>query len=124
MNFTDIKTAEEYKNLVSKYYYLVDSELKKIEKVIEEHSGQLEIESLPKLISLVNVIGYLRGQDNAFIDVRPAGVSEYQRELYDNEDAFEKRLRAIIDVISSNKEYLQRYKDVLERYFVKARVPH
>jgi hypothetical protein len=126
MKFKDIKTADEYKDLVEKYSWLVDSELKKVEQNIREHPANLDvnIESLPKLISLVNVIGYLRGQGNAFIEVRPDGVAEFQRELYDNEDAFEGRLREIIKAICVDTIYLEKYKAVLDRYFLKARLPN
>lgn len=125
MKFSEVKTASEYKELVSKYSWLVDSELKKVEQNIKDHPANLEvnIESLPKLISLVNVIGYLRGQGNAFTEVRPEGVTEYQRELYDNEDAFEGRLRDVINTICANPKNLDRYKAALERYFVQARMP-
>lgn len=125
MKFTDIKVAEDYKDLVSKYSWLVDSELQKIELNIKEHPANLDmsIESLPKLISLVNVIGYLRGQGNAFIEVRPEGVAEYQQELYDNEDDFENRLLAAIKTICADPKNLERYEVALERYFVKARLP-
>jgi hypothetical protein len=124
MKLVNLKTAEEYKDLVSKYSWLVDSELLKIETVIKEHPDQANIEALPKLISLVNVVGYLRGQDGAFLDIRPDEVTEYQRELYDNEDAFESRLREIIKTICVDPKNIERYKAVLDRYFLKARLPN
>lgn len=124
MKLVNLKTAEEYKDLVSKYSWLVDSELIKIETVIKEHPDQANIEALPKLISLVNVVGYLRGQDGAFLDIRPDEVTEYQRELYDNEDAFESRLREIIKTICVDPKNIERYKAVLDRYFLKARLPN
>ena len=124
MQFIEIKTADVYKDLIGKYSWLVDSELQKIERGIKEHPDNLDmcIGSLPKIISLVNVVGYLRGQDNAFIDVRPDRVAEYQRELYDNEDMFENRLHKIIKVICADSKYMERYKAVLDRYFLKARL--
>ena len=124
MKLVNLKTAEEYKDLVSKYSWLVDSELLKIETVIKEHPDQANIEALPKLISLVNVVGYLRGQDGAFLDIRPDEVTEYQRELYDNEDAFESRLREIIKAVCVDPKNIERYKAVLDRYFIKARLPN
>jgi hypothetical protein len=125
MKFTDIKVAANYKDLVSKYSWLVDSELRKVELNIKEHPVNLDmnIESLPKLISLVNVIGYLRGQDNAFIEIRPNGVVEYQSELYNNEYAFERRLSDIIKTICADPKNLDRFKITLGHYFVEARLP-
>ena len=124
MKFTDIKTAEEYIDLVGKYLWLVDSELQKLEANVKEHPEQINMESLPKLISMINVIGYLRGQDGAFLDSRPEGVGEYQTELYKNEDAFENRLNEIIKTICANPKNLESYKGTLERYFLKARIPN
>ncbi|MDB5258880.1 MAG: hypothetical protein JWO73_88 [Candidatus Taylorbacteria bacterium] len=111
-------------NLVNKYSWLVDSELKKVELNIKEHPAHLDmnIESLPKLISLVNVIGYLRGQNNAFIEIRPHDVIEYQPELYKNEDAFESRLHAIITTICVDPKNLALCKSTLERHFIEYRL--
>ncbi len=117
------KTADEYKNLVSTYSWLVDSELAKIEKISKEHPEAMPVESLPKLISLVNVVGYLRGQDGAFIDVRPDGVADFQNELYENEDSFEKRLHEIIESVCLNEQSQQKYRFLLEQYYIKARLP-
>lgn len=124
MEFTEIKTADEYKDLVTKYSWLVDSELKIIELNIKEHPDNLDmnIESLPKLISLVNVVGYLRGQNNAFIEVRPDDVVEYQSELYKNEDAFESRLHTIITTICVDPKNLELCKSTIERHFIEYRL--
>jgi len=124
MKFTDIKTADEYIDLVGKYSWLVNSELQKLEANVREHPEQINMESLPKLISMINVIGYLRGQDGAFLDSRPEGVSEYQSELYKNEDAFENRLNNIIKTICANPKNLEDYKAILGRYFINARIPN
>lgn len=122
MEFTTIKTATEYKNLVSMYSWLVDSELGKVEKIASEHPERIPVESIPKLISLVNVVGYLRGQDNAFIDVRPDEVSDFQKELYANEDAFEARLRKLIEVACLDEQGKKKCQALLEQYYIKARL--
>src|SRR6185295_12970749 len=112
----------EYKNLVSRYSWLVDSELALIEKIVKKHPEAMPVESLPKLISLVNVVGYLRGQDGAFIDIRPDGVANFQNELYENENSFERRLHQIIEIVCSNEQDLQKYRVLLEHYYIKARL--
>ena len=73
---------------------------------------------LPKLVSLVNTIGYLRGQDNAFLDVRPS--TSVQNELYENESEFEARLTVIIDKIIESGE-VEYYKRRMDEYFLRAR---
>ena len=112
-----IKNGEEYKDLVEKFLYLVDSEFEKCESLKNSDISGLAT-SMPKLISLVNTIGYLRGQDNAFVDVRPS--IDFQDELYRNEDLFEKRLYALIEFINSS-EARDKYKFCVKEYFLKAR---
>ncbi len=121
MEYESIKTAEEYINLVKRYSWLVDSELEKVEKTIAKNVKAVEIQSLPKLISLVNVIGYLRGQDGAFLEARPDNVANFQKELYANEDAFEHRLDKIIGIISTDPDHAEKYRSILEQYYVRAR---
>lgn len=115
-----ITTVEEYKRVVEAFYYLVDEEMKWAETIKEknDHSG-LSV-GMPKLISLVNCIGYLRGQDNAFLDIRPAGVSqELQKELYRYENEFEARLHKLILYLNASPSKVY-YKECLEQYFIKA----
>jgi hypothetical protein len=73
---------------------------------------------MPALISLVNTVGYLRGRDGVFLNIRPQ--TEDQAEFYKYEDQFEKRLDKLIDVImdSDEKDF---YKERLESYLVKSR---
>lgn len=115
-----IKTPEEYKDVVEKFFGLADAELQKFERLAQNPTDLYSVaESLPKLISLVNVIGYMRGQDNAFLDVRPPHL-EFQKDLYENENRFEARLKKLIDVINSSpeKEHARRR---LEEYFLRHR---
>lgn len=94
-----MQSEGEYQNFIEQYYYLTDGELKigeLLQKQNDHHSLAL---LLPKLISIVNVAGYLRGQDNRFIDLRPH-VS-FQSALYKKEDEYEKRLNALIEFMKS-----------------------
>lgn len=79
--------------------------------------------SVPKLISLVNMIGYLRGQDGAFLDIRPDSEGGYQDELYNNENEFEKRLTDFLIAIAPEAQRKEALKFELEQYYIKARLP-
>ena len=125
MNFFEIKTAEEYMDLVRKYNWLVDRELKKAEIEIEKdpiNGPNGIINSIPKLISLVNVVGYLRGQDGAFLDERPDDVISHQSELNENENAFESRLIKIIKIVYEDPRNREKYEWRVTSYFLKARL--
>lgn len=73
---------------------------------------------MPAIISLVNTVGYLRGQDGMFLDIRPR--TENQNEFYGYEDLFEKRLNKLIDILmdSDEKDF---YQERLESYLIKSR---
>ena len=77
-------------------------------------------QKLPALISMVNVIGQLRGE--AFLDVRPKDLVEtnVQGFLYKNEDFFEKRLNVLIKEVCESGENTY-YLDRLEGYYLRAR---
>lgn len=117
LEYRKIETEEKFKELVEEFYFLVDSEIKKVEAQIQMKDNNGIIFSIPKIISLINTIGYLRGQDNAFIDARPS--TNFQSELYKNEDMFEKRLKIIIEYIA--KEENEAYTSRLKEYFIKNR---
>lgn len=73
---------------------------------------------MPAIISLVNTVGYLRGQDGMFLDIRPR--TENQGEFYKYEDQFETRLDKLIDILMDSDEkdfYIER----LESYLIKSR---
>lgn len=120
IDFIQPTTAAEYRQLVEHFSFLVDAEFKKFENINsseEAHTAALEA---PKLVSLVNTIGYLRGQDNAFLDVRPHEVVEYQKELYANEDGFEDRLKELLKkIVSFGKTDVYNY--YMNEYFIKSR---
>ncbi len=120
INFIQPTTAAEYRTLVEQFSFLVDAELKKFENINsadEAHTAALEA---PKLVSLVNTIGYLRGQDNAFLDIRPHEVVEYQKELYANEDSFEDRLKELLNkIVAFGKTDI--YNFYMNEYYIKSR---
>lgn len=123
MQFTPVKTLDEYKDLVSRLSWLIDAQLKAAEEIAREHPLQYPMGSVPKLISLVNMIGYVRGQDGAFLDIRPNSEGSYQDELYDNENAFEKRLTDFLIAIAPDTQRKEALKFELEQYYIKARLP-
>ena len=116
---TTIKTSEDYVLFVEQFTNLLDQELSKWENLLRNQENLKKvIHAMPALISLINTVGYLRGQDGMF-DFRPLTIAN-QKDFYAYEDAFEKRLNDIIDVIlaSDEKEY---YKQLLDSYFTKVR---
>lgn len=114
-----IESAEGYTEFVRAFATLLDQQLTLLEGYMNRKEGAHNlIQQMPALISLVNTVGYLRGQDGMFLDIRPS--TENQKEFYEYEDLFEKRLSTLIDFVlsSEEKEY---YQERLESYFVKAR---
>lgn len=113
-----IQNEIEYKEFVERYCYLVDGELKNAESLQTENGHHDLALLVPKLISIVNVAGYLRGQDNRFIDLRPH-VS-FQSALHKKEDEYEKRLSALIELVKSSDsaEFLS---DRIQEYYLKHR---
>ena len=114
-----IESSEAYTEFVRAFATLLDQQLTIAEGYASSKEGVHDlIQQMPALISLVNTVGYLRGQDGMFLDVRPR--TENQKEFYEYEDLFEKRLGVLIDFVlsSDEKEY---FRERLESYFVKAR---
>ena len=117
------ETAEEYMKMAEQLTALVDAELTRTEKDVQNGDMHLVVQRMPGLISLVNTIGYLRGQDGLFLEVRPSDVSLYQKELYATEDAMESRLWSIIERICGVSEDRERYIHRLREYFLEWRTP-
>ena len=118
-NIRKIESGEAYTEFVRAFATLLDQQLTLLEGYMNGKDGaHTLIQQMPALISLVNTMGYLRGQDGMFLDIRPS--TENQKEFYEYEDLFEKRLSTLIDFIlnSDEKEY---YRERLESYFVKVR---
>ena len=118
-------TAEEYMRMVEQFSWLVDRELKDAEKEISDSPRPWQgAGMLPKLISLVNVIGYMRGQDGVFLDSRPFEVStQFQSDLYKNEDSFEGRLNNLIVKVCETSEGVSELKRRIEEYYILHRLP-
>jgi len=114
-----LSTAEEYTNFVREFVTLLGQQLTIWEDRAKNKSGLHDLaRQMPAIISLVNTVGYLRGQDGIFIDIRPH--TENQKEFYVYEDMFENRLNKLIDTLMASEEkdyYLER----LESYLVKSR---
>lgn len=122
IQFRSPQNQDEYIDMVERFSGLVDKEMKKTES--EENPGRIHAiaSRLPALISLVNTIGYLRGQDGVFLDFRPEDMhgSDIQGYLYKNEDEFEKRLQNLIDEVGTSDD-ASFYRETLERYYITAR---
>lgn len=117
------KTNEEYISMVRVIASLIDTQLRLYETSVEEGSKSRlydVILQMPALISLVNTVGYLRGQDGMFLDIRPKPLSEHQKELYSLEHMFEERLYKIIQKLDSS-ELKDRYIERLNEYFINHR---
>ncbi len=123
MEFKQPATAEEYLRMVENFSWLVDKELKAAEDEISANPGPLQAQMLPKLVSLVNVTGYMRGQDGVFLNSRPFDVSSFQSELYKNEDSFEGRLYKLIEKICETTEGAAAFKVRTEEYYIRNRLP-
>ena len=120
INFTPVTSAEDYKTLVEQFSFLVDVELKKFENITSADEANTAALAAPKLISLVNTVGYLRGQDNAFLEIRPKEVVGFQKDLYANERVFEDKLKNLLNKISSlGQKKIYDYR--IDEYFIETR---
>lgn len=111
-------SADEYKKFVEHAVFLVDGELKKLEILKENNDHHAIALALAKNVSAVNFIGYLRGQDNMFVESRLH--VDFQKDLYKMEDELEKRLWVLIDYVKTSES-----KDLAEwqlnEYYLKHR---
>lgn len=117
------KTGEEYMSVARNFSSLTDATLATVEAISEPGKTHEIALRLPMLISLVNTVGYFRGDDGGFYDVRPKdmiGNRDMQSELYARQDAFESRLQVLIDEVLASKE-ADFYREKLKEYFVKSR---
>jgi len=114
-----LSTADEYTKFVREFATLLDEQLCVWEDRAKNKENLHELaRQMPAIISLVNTVGYLRGQDGMFLDMRPR--TENQNEFYGYEDLFEKRLDQLINTLmdSDEKDF---YKERLESYLIKSR---
>ncbi len=118
-NQKSFQNAQDYSNFVRNIVSLLDQEFTAWENKTRNGENLADLaRQMPALISLVNTVGYLRGQDGVFLDFRPK--TENQKEFYEYENNFEKRLEKLIDILlaSNQKKF---YLDRLESYFIKVR---
>ncbi len=120
------KNVTEYATMVAHYLYLVDREL----NWVETHANKTPTyvaEALPRLTSMVNVVGYFRGQDGMFhqfrpeFDSDPAAYDDLLGDLYRNEDQFEARLAVLISYVLADAEGSRLYRSAQTRYYLEYR---
>ncbi len=109
-----LTTEEEYRLFVEQFTYLANEEFKQAERAAQANDDALVRQMLPKLVSIANTVGYLRGQDGAFIESRPH--TSFQNELYENEDAFTARLEKLVKYILQTRSK-DAYLSELVRYY-------
>jgi hypothetical protein len=109
-----MQDENEYKEFVERYYYLADGELRDAESFRARDDHHEVALLLPQLISIVNIVGYLRGQDNRFVTLRPS--TGFQSALYEKESEFERRLRALIDFVKATASAALLLESIREYY--------
>ncbi len=115
-----ISDVDEMKKFVEQFVSLLDAEMSKWEEKIKDPTNIADlIHAMPALISLVNTVGYLRGQDGMF-DVGPEIRVALSADIRKYEDIFEERLNKLIDVLLQSKEKGY-YEQRLDSYFTKSR---
>lgn len=124
---SSIQRDTQYLLLATQLAYLVAVQLRRTEdnlsRALESaDAGAIRkvIDDMPALISLVNIVGYLRGQDAMFLEWRPEVGPAEQSELYQNEQALEEQLTAVIDRLMASR-FAGQYQQRLEEYFVESR---
>ena len=121
MDYSKITSEEQYIEMVKQYSYLADYSLSLIEAEIQNSvSPQELINNLLKLISLVNVIGYFRGQDGVLMDFQSLRTNSMSW-LRQNEDEFENRLWSIIDYVKADEIAAKQYRAKMLDYYLKNR---
>jgi hypothetical protein len=122
MSNEQIDRINEYIEFAEKFYLMVKKELEKWEKLSEDENNLRElIHVMPSLISAVNTVGYLRGQDGMFSESKPPiPLIEDMNRLRSNEAECEGKLDELIKTLLSSKEK-EYYIGRITSYFVKAR---
>ncbi len=116
-----IHASSEYLLLAQSFFALVMRECEKAKTDIQTLGAETVIQRMPALISLVNSVGYLRGQDGMFLDDRPTPAMYIQSLLYKLEDEAEKKLHELIESMLASETIKERYKERLMNYFVRSR---
>jgi hypothetical protein len=104
------------------FYSLLLQEIKKLEQLdVNVELDMLALaHNLPRIVSLVNSLGLIRGQDNYFVDFREISNTYFQKEMYINEQEMEERLNKLIDKVLQSKAS-ERYKIEMYKYFTEFR---
>lgn len=110
-------TSDQYLAFASEFASLVKMALAKAEGDIAQDAHAVA-KTMPALISLVNSVGYLRGQDSILVDFTPEGTD--RKPLYAAEDECENRLNKLISTLLQSDEAAY-YRQKLENYLVKSR---
>lgn len=116
-----VRAAAEYLTFAQAFFALVERECAKAKADIQTQGVESVIHRMPALISLVNSVGYLRGQDGMFRDEHPRSVSDTQNLLYKMEGRAEDQLNEIIQLLLASDATKERYKERLMNYFVRSR---
>ncbi len=104
------------------FYALLLQEMQKVEILDENKESDMQAlaHHIPRLVSLVNSLGLIRGQDNYFVDFREPSNPFFQKEMYINETEMEERLNKLIDKVLKSG-VVNRYKIEMYKYFTESR---
>jgi hypothetical protein len=119
--FQAVLASAEYLAFVQSFFSLVEDECLRMKLEAKEQGADAVIHQMPALISLVNCVGYFRGQDGMFRHAHPASVADTQKLLYQMEDRVEGLLNELIELLLSSESTKERYKERLTSYFVHSR---
>lgn len=119
--FQAIQASAEYLALAQSFFALVENECLRMKLDAQTHGADAVIHQMPALISLVNCVGYLRGQDGMFRHEHPASVGDTQKLLYHMEERVETMLGEIIELILASESTKKQYIERLMNYFVRSR---
>ena len=103
--FKKLDTQEEYMDMVAKFSWLVNFDLEKAEKMMEENNINDLAQVLPRIA--VNVL-VIRNFREGFLDAFPQRTG-IQRDLYANQDHFEDRVYKLVEFLNSHQDSLPSY---------------
>ncbi len=116
IKFSLPQDTAEYMAMVEQFSALVDHAFKNVEAMVSEQYIHDVALRLPSLISLVNTIAMLRGDNDAFTAARPESP-ERQGELYRLEEMFRTRLEKLISLVEASSERDLYQKHLGEYYY-------
>lgn len=121
LSFKEPFTQDEYLQLAENMGRLLEAEYDMTLKSLEAGEIHIAVLKLPALISTVNFIGYLRGQDGMFSEDMPSEVSTKIRKI---EEAWEQHLTELIEKTCMLPGGTVNLRKRLSDYFIEARLPH